>query len=238
MTQKPPSNPNYARNLAILVALLIATLAFLAGFVLRSGLIPIERVSVQTPPLVNEDWPTPPPTFTPLAQRQQTTENIAPTPTPLPPPTWTELGHLTSVKFNASTIVTEERQQLFGTDKIMLLVVGDVLMGIDLGAIKTEDVQIDGRTIRMRLPSATVTGVELRLDQSKIYDSNRAWIWSDYGGLEKNAIENAQRQLFDYSATNDSMLEMTEQLARLQLAEFLQKLGYKTVEISFKENIE
>lgn len=230
MLDNPQTRSNNTRNLAILATLLIAVGIFAIGYSLRNT--PVSNTASQNAVAGVQDWPAAPPTFTPFAPSQNAAE---PTPTPMPVPSWSELGYLTSARFNVSTIVTEERQQLLGTDRLILMVVGDVLMGIDLTQIRQEDVKIDGRKITLALPPASITGVELQLDKSQIYDSTSAWIWSDYTGLEKNAIENAQRQLYEHSAGNQNMKQTTELLAKLQLSEFLQKAGFKTVEIIFKE---
>lgn len=233
MTEDHKSPSTTVRTVAMLVTLLIAIGTLVTVFILRSNGNAVGKATNAAAPV--QGWPTPPPTFTPVDYAFLRRQQQNPTPTPLPPPSWSELGNLTSVRFNASTIVREERQQLLGKDQLIMMVVGDVLMGIDLKQIKPVDVQIDGRTIRLVLPPASITSVELQLDKSQIYDSSNALLWSDSTGLEKNAIENAQRQLYDYSVNNESMIQTTQLLAKLQLSEFLQKAGFKNVEITFKE---
>ncbi|MFN8444509.1 MAG: DUF4230 domain-containing protein [Caldilineaceae bacterium] len=233
MTEDHKTTSATIRTVAVLVTALLVIGTFATVFILRSGTNAVGKAANTAAPV--QDWPTPPPTFTPVDYAFLRRQQANPTPTPIAPPTWSELGNLTSVRFNASTIVHEERQQLLGKDQLIMMVVGDVLMGIDLKQIKPEDVQIDGRTIKLALPPASITSVELQLDKSQIYDSSNALLWSDSTGLEKNAIENAQRQLYDYSVNNESMIKTTQLLAKLQLSDFLQKLGFKNVEITFKE---
>ena len=231
MPNEPENRSSRTRNIAILATILIACGAFILGLSLRTGSAATNSIGAAVGD--SQAWPTVPPTFTPFAKAQN--EPPPPTATPLPPPDWSELGYLTSVRFNVSTIVTEQRQQLLGIDRLIIMVVGDVLMGIDLTQIKEEDVLIEGRKISLTLPAASISSIELRLDKSQIYDSTSAWIWSDYTGLEKNAFERAQRQLYEQSAADPNMLQTTELLAKLQLSEFLQKVGFKTVDISFKK---
>lgn len=233
LAEESKSHFTSTRNVAILITAAIVIGTLITMLYLRSGTSAVGTATHRAA-LPTQDWPTPPPTFTPVAYALLRSQQVKPTPTPLPSPSWSELGNLTSVRFNASTIVREERQQLLGKDQLIMMVVGDVLMGINLREIKPGDVQIDGRNIKLVLPPASITSVELQLDKSQIYDSSNALIWSDYSGLEKNAIENAQRQLYDYSATNESMIHTTELLAKLQLTDFLQKTGFKQVEITFK----
>lgn len=230
MPNEPDVRSSRTRNLSILATVLIAVGAFVIGYSFRNAVVPTGSAgnSASAP----FEWPTPPPTFTPFSKASTAPE---PTATPLPAPSWSELGYLTSARFSVSTIVTEERQQLLGKDRLILMVVGDVLMGIDLTQIGPEDVKIEGYAISIALPHASITGIELQLDKSQIYDSSSAWVWSEYSGLEKNALGKAQQQLYDHSANNQNMVQTTELLAKLQLSEFLQKTGFKSVEITFKE---
>jgi hypothetical protein len=150
------------------------------------------------------------------------------------------LGNLTSIQYTDTTVVERVRARpgigsvLLGQDRIVLMAVGRVLMGIDLGKIKPSDVEIiDGNKIRLKLPRAEVFAVELLPDQSRIYDAARSWLFSEYEGLELEALEEARRKLREEGQRNTAMLDIAETMARLQLTEFLRKAGFTEVEIDF-----
>ncbi len=179
--------------------------------------------------------PTPVPTSTPEPTPSPTT-----TPTPLPPPRWSELGDLSSVEYTASTIVERSRQRrgiggvLLGTDRVVVMVMGKIRTGIDLSRIKPSDVQINGRSIKIKVPRVQVLAVELLPEASRVFDSQRSWLFSEYEGLELEALDEARRKLRAEAERNAAMLDIAETMARLQLAEFLRKAGFEQVEIEFE----
>lgn len=176
--------------------------------------------------------PTPRPTRTPSPTR-------TPTPTPLPPLYWEELGYLTSMEYTTSTMVEMARTRsgigaVLGSDRILLLAVGRIQMGVDLKLIDDSDVDVDRTSIRVLLPRAMVISVELLPDESILYESDKSWLFSEYEGLEVAAMEQARQQLLEQAETNRGMIELAETLTRLQLTEFLRSLGYQEVEIQFR----
>jgi hypothetical protein len=177
---------------------------------------------------------TPFPTATPLPTPTQ-----APTPTPVPPPRWSELGKLASIEYTANTVVERERNRpgvggvLLGRDRIVLLAAGRVMMGIDLDKIRPSDVQVSGDAITVTLPAIELLAVELLPSQSRIFDSQRSWLFSEYQGLELEAMEEARLKLREEAGSNEQMKRIAESQARLQVIEFLRKAGYQNVTVRF-----
>jgi len=197
-------------------------------------------------------WPSPPPTFTPRpsptpvltatplpSPTRTPTPSPTPTPTPLPPPYWEELGYLTSIEFTSTAIVEKEREKpgvrsVLGADRVLLMAVGEVQAGVDLSRVQSSDFEIDGSRLVLVLPRASVTSVELLPGESRIYDSKHSWAFSEYEGLEKEALEQARQQLRETVQSSDSMMSLTERLARLQLSDFLRKAGFTEIDIVFR----
>ncbi len=177
---------------------------------------------------------TPFPTATPLP-----TSTPAPTPTPVPPPQWSELGKLASIEYTANTVVERERNRpgvggvLLGRDRLVLLAAGRVMMGIDLDKIRPSDIVRNGDAITVTLPAIELIAVELLPDQSRIFDSQRSWLFSEYQGLELEAMNEARRKLRAEALRNTQMIRIAESQARLQVIEFLRKAGYLTVTVKF-----
>lgn len=198
----------------------------------------------------SEDWPAPPDNFlaasgpitkTVVSAVRTPTPTRTPLPTPtiltLPTPSWSEMNHLTSVTFNAATIVEAERETtiaLLGdirTDRLLLKVVGDVLVGIDLD--KISNIETDGTSIRLSLPAPEVLSVEILPQESQIYESTRTLFLSQYDGLETEALEKARQQLRLEIAQNQGLMELARDKSRLQLTEFLRSVGFQEIEINF-----
>jgi hypothetical protein len=149
------------------------------------------------------------------------------------------MSHLTVVEFMLSTVAAVQRTAdvaFLGeliTDKLLLKATGEIQMGIDLSQVR--DVQIDGDTIRFTAPKPEIISVELLPDKSQIYESQQLIFLSNYSGLETEALEMARQQLRAEVATNSSMTALAEEFGRLKLTEFLRKVGYTNVEVTFVE---
>lgn len=197
--------------------------------------------------------PTVPPTFTPTATATvpaspTATATPSPTPTKTPTPAPTpivvdvhELGYLTTVEYKFQTVAEVNRenqnviQGLFGTDRVLLVAVGNVQAGIDMTAIPPENVRISGDRISLTIPHATISSVEMLPGESTVIDSQKKWAFSEYTGLETEAMEIARGQLREWAESEADILPTAETLAKLQLTDFLQKLGFRSVTISFTE---
>jgi hypothetical protein len=183
---------------------------------------------------------TPLPTFTPYpTPTDLPTATPAPTPTPVPLPEWRGLGDLSSVEYTASTVVQRERPRppignlLLGRDRIVLMAVGKVRLGVDLTRIRPSDIVRNGNTITVRLPRAEVLSVELLPEQSRVFDSQNTWLFSQYQGLELEALDSAKRLLFYDAQNNREMLDIAETLARMRLRDLLLKAGFQDVHVEF-----
>ncbi|MEZ4617062.1 MAG: DUF4230 domain-containing protein [Caldilineaceae bacterium] len=95
--------------------------------------------------------------------------------------------------------------------------------------------QINGDAIRFTAPNPRSWSVELLPDRSQIFERQQMLFLSNYTGLETEALEMARQQLRAEVAANPSMMKLAEEYGRLQLTEFLRKLGYSTVDITFVE---
>ena len=241
------SSGTQPKRMPTVVLVVIATLVvigLLYRFVINPS-APIGATQAQRETAATEDWPTPHPTFTPMhSPTPPPTSTSTPTPmptptvTPLPPPYWEELGYLTSIEFTSTAIIEKEREKsrvrgVLGADRVLLMAVGEVQAGVDLSQVQSSDFQIDGASLTVILPRASVTSVELLPGESRIYDSQHSWAFSEYEGLEKDALEEARGQLRENIESNKSMMSLAETLARLQLSDFLRKAGFTQVNIVF-----
>jgi hypothetical protein len=186
-----------------------------------------------------DPWPTAPATYVAPVAPPAVDLRSVPTPIPLPAPQWREMNHLTVIEFQQSTVAQVERRAdvaFLGevvTDRLLLKATGNIQMAIDLGQVR--DVVIDDTTIRFTAPKPQIISVELLPEKSQIYDSVQVIFLSNYSGLETEALDLARQQLRAEIAANPSMTELAEEFARLKLTEFLEKVGYTTVDVTFVE---
>ncbi len=235
------------------VAILVAALAIASSISQNAPAVPAPATPVPATPVVITQQVSIPaatltaqPTYTPWATYTPfptatplPTFTPAPTSTPVPPPKWSELGKLASIEYTAQTVVERERNRpgvggvLLGKDRIVLLAAGRVLMGIDLDKILPADVQMSGDAITVTLPAIELLAVELLPEQSRIFDSQKSWLFSEYQGLELEAMDEARRKLRDEASRNAQMRRIAESQARLQVMEFLRKAGFRNVTVQF-----
>lgn len=235
-----PDLPGPQKTTGIIIAVAITLLIIGALYWLVTSTTNGTATAEPAPP---EDWPavsitppTPTPTLTP--------NPLPPTPTPSPTPTpivvgWRELGYLTSVQATLQTVAEVQRERVvLGipiTERVLLLAVGNVQAGIDMTAIKPEGAVVNGTSVKLTLPRAKVTSVELLPSETKIFDSQRSWFLSEYEGMEVEALNQARIQLEAWAVDRNAILPQAEKTARLQLTEFLSQLGFDTIEITFEE---
>lgn len=191
--------------------------------------IPPTLTATSTPEPTPTTLPTP--TTTPLPTF---------TPTALPVPNWSATSKLTSLEYINTIVIERERpkegldQVIPGRDRIMMMVVAKIHAGIDLEKLPVRKIEINGKSIKLVLPRAKILAVELLPEDSRIYETDRTWLYSSYEGLEKEALEEARAKLQENNQHNQKMLQMAETLARLQLTELLRNLGYEHVVITFE----
>ena len=177
---------------------------------------------------------TPLPTYTPIPSPTPT-----PSPTPLPVIDWKQSGTLNVLDWITTIVIERERKKegvrsiIPGRDRVVLVVTGKLKGGVDLTRVQPQNVQINGTSIRIVVPRPTITTVELLPGESSVYDADRTWVFSEYAGLELEAMEEARVKLAGPNPTNTRMLETAEAVARLQLTNFLRDLGFQKVEVVF-----
>jgi len=220
---------------------LIVTIVVLTA--LLSPLILASTFSQPSPPTteqqVVEAWPSAPATYVAPVAPPALTLRDAPTPFALPAPQWQALSHLTVIEVMMSTIAEVQRTAnvaIWGdlvTDHLLIKATGEIQLGIDLSQVA--NVEIDGESIRFTVPKPEIISVELLPDKSQIFESRQVLFLSNYSGLESEALEAARQQLRAEVAANQSMTELAEEFGRLKLTDFLHKIGYTNVDITFVE---
>jgi hypothetical protein len=185
--------------------------------------------------------PTPRPTMTstPLPSVTATptsTPTLVPSPTPTFTPTpivinWRELGELDTLEVSTVTVFeeTNPRWWIVPDAKILVRVTGLANFGIDITLAQIEQVTTsEGTAVRIVLPHATVTGVEL-ID-AQVYDEQ----WFPNPALGIDATQKALTDIENWAAEQANLLEIAERLGAAELENFLRQLGFEEIEIVFE----
>lgn len=149
------------------------------------------------------------------------------------------LKRLETVSFSLDTVVENGKSSpvfpdvLVG-DKILLVVHGQSVAGIDLSKLKPEDVRIDGpnaRSIHINLPASEIFITTLDNARTRVYARSTGLLVPADQNLEADARVKAEQQLQE-AALSDGILDVARKNARASIALMLGGLGFDHVDVT------
>jgi hypothetical protein len=153
-----------------------------------------------------------------------------------------DLAVLESAVFHMERVIDlrERKARLGGLlqteDALLLVAAADVVAGVDLGALREDDVRVDleGRTAQLSLPPPRV--LSARLDNARTYVHTRKTdaLATREETLETRARQEAERALREAALEAGILLRARSSAAR-SIEGLVQSLGFKHVEVSFRE---
>jgi hypothetical protein len=215
MIERPGNRPPWLNQQTSLLLTIVLAAVIVGAIWLGSRLLAPNAEATSSSDVTGptNEWPTlepeptlpPPPTLTPLS-----TPAPSATPTPVPIPLWQTLSDLTIVELTLPTEALAEAppdkiRNLFGTDQVLLHMVGKVKLGIDLSKIEAVT---SGSTISVTLPPVTIQDVVPLPSQSQVRSAQQRWAFSQYEGLELQAMERGMGQLKEIVANNPGFYEL------------------------------
>lgn len=143
------------------------------------------------------------------------------------------LNELVSVKYTLQKVIGLEEQKVpVGSEKILLFVQAEVLAGVDMSALRPEDVSIKSeQQALIRLPEPKVLHVVLDEEETKVWDRQITWWtpWVPYSpDLERQARLSAREAIED-AAIQMGILDEARRNAESSIRALLEVLGFKTV---------
>ena len=146
------------------------------------------------------------------------------------------LQRLESVKYTLEKVVTGERESRFlpqsiAGEKMLMIVHGEVFAGVDLSKLKSSDVQVHGKQVRITLPPAEVFSTRLDNNQTKVYSRETGLLVAADPNLESEVRAEAERQLLQ-AALIDGILTTASANARGTVSALVQALGFTDVEVN------
>ena len=115
-------------------------------------------------------------------------------------------------------------------DKLLLLVHGEVIAGIDFSALPSSAVRVDGRSVRLKLPEAQVLTTRLDNDKTRVYSRETGLLVPTDPNLESEVRREAEHQL-QSAALADGILQTAQKNARSTVTSLLQGMGFEKVEV-------
>ena len=147
-----------------------------------------------------------------------------------------QLQRLETVRYTMDKIISGERNSAYlpkflVSDRLLLLVHGEVIGGMDFSKLQTGDVSVRGSTVTVHLPSPEILVTRVDNARTRVYSRDTGLFSSPDANLESEVREEAERQL-QQAAQQDGILKTAEENARSALATILKGLGFERVEFS------
>jgi len=114
------------------------------------------------------------------------------------------------------------------SDRLLLMVHGEVIAGVDLGKLQAGDVALSNRNISVRLPKAEILVTRLDNEKTRVYSRDTGLFSSPDPNLETQVRQEAERQL-QQAALQDGILKSAEENARNSVQSILKGLGFEQI---------
>jgi hypothetical protein len=146
-----------------------------------------------------------------------------------------QLQRLETVSYTMDKIISGEHANAYlpkflAGDRLLLVVHGEVVGGINLAGLQPSDVLIQGQKVTIRLPAAEVFSTRIDNAKTKVYSRDTGLFSSPDPNLESEVREEAERQL-QQAALQDGILMIAADNARSTISGMLKGFGFHEVEI-------
>lgn len=146
-----------------------------------------------------------------------------------------KLQRLETVSYTMDKIISGEHESAYlpkflAGDRLLLVVHGEVVAGINLASLGPGDVLIKGQTVSIQLPAAEVFSARIDNARTRVYSRDTGLFSSPDPNLESEVREEAERQL-QQAALQDGILKTAADNARTTIAGMLQGFGFREVDI-------
>jgi hypothetical protein len=145
-----------------------------------------------------------------------------------------KLQRLETIVYTMDKIVTGEKQStilpdFLAGDRLLLMVHGEVIAGIDFEMLKPSDVQVTGKKIRVRIPQAQLLVTRLDSSKTRVYSRQTGLLVPTDPDLESRVRNDAETEL-RRSALADGILKKAQENARLTMTSLMQSMGFEEVQ--------
>ena len=144
------------------------------------------------------------------------------------------LQRLETVVYTMDKLVTGAKENpifpdFLAGDRLLMMVHGEVVAGIDFSNLKLDDVRMDGKQIHLHLPAAQVFSTRLDSAKTRVYSRQTGLLVPTDPNLETQVRQEAERQLQD-AALADGILRTAQQNAASTISSLLQGLGFEKID--------
>jgi Protein of unknown function (DUF4230) len=146
-----------------------------------------------------------------------------------------QLQRLETVVYTMDKIVSGAKENpifpdFLAGDRLLLLVHGEVVAGIDFSSLKPGDVIVEAKRIHLRLPATQVFSTRLDSAKTRVYSRQTGLLVPTDPNLESQVRQEAERQLQE-AALADGILRTAQQNANQTITSLLQGLGFEQIDL-------
>jgi hypothetical protein len=146
-----------------------------------------------------------------------------------------QLQRLETVSYTMDKIISGEHANAYlpkflAGDRLLLVVHGEVIGGINLANLHPGDVQVQGQKVTIHLPAAELFSTRIDNARTKVYSRDTGLFSSPDPDLESEVRQEAERQL-QQAALQDGILNTAADNARSTISGMLQGFGFHEVDI-------
>jgi len=144
------------------------------------------------------------------------------------------LQRLETVVYTMDKLVTGAKENpllpnFLTGDRLLMMVHGEVVAGIDFSSLKPDDVKVDGKQIHLHLPAAQVFSTRLDSGKTRVYSRQTGVLVPTDPNLETQVRQEAERQM-QGAALADGILGTAQQNAASTIRSLLQGLGFEKID--------
>jgi len=144
-----------------------------------------------------------------------------------------QLQRLETVVYTMDKVVSGAKENpifpdFLAGDRLLMLVHGEVVAGIDFSSLKPGDVRVDGKRVHLRLPASQVFSTRIDSSKTRVYSRQTGLLVPTDPNLETQVRQEGERQLLG-AALADGILRTAQQNAASTITSLLQGLGFETV---------
>ena len=144
------------------------------------------------------------------------------------------LQRLETVVYTVDKLVTGAKENpllpdFLTGDRLLMMVHGEVVAGIDFSNLKPSDVRVEGKRVVLHLPAALVFSTRLDSAKTRVYSRQTGLLVPTDPNLETQVRQEAERKMQE-AALADGILRTAQQNAASTISSLLQGLGFEKVD--------
>ncbi len=144
------------------------------------------------------------------------------------------LQRLETVVYTMDKLVTGAKENVLPDfltgDRLLLMVHGEVVAGVDLSSLKMDDVRVEGKQVHLHLPAPQVFTTRLDSAKTRVYSRQTGLLVPTDPNLETQVRQEAERQLLE-AAMAGGILRTAQMNAISTIRSLLQGLGFERIDI-------